>query len=64
MTAYRYPDDGPDPAAEIERLRRVWLDARSTMERRRHEYYDAVRAEILAGLAFHDAAVDDPGLTS
>lgn len=63
MTAYRYPDDGPDPAVEIERLRRAWHAARTNRDLRLRDFYNAVRDELLAEAAFRAVVADETAET-
>jgi hypothetical protein len=63
VTAYRYPDDdgaGPDMAVEIERRRRAWHQARTDRDVALRRFYDAVRAELAAEVAFRDVALEEP----
>ena len=59
MTGYRFPDDPDAQAVEIERLRRVWHQARTDRDTALRRFYDAVRAELAAESAFRDVALGE-----
>ena len=58
MTGYRYPatdDVDRRQGNEIERLRREAHQAHEVRQQLQHQYYEAVRAEIIADAAYSDA---------